>query len=139
MSSETRMQNIIKSGKNKKKKMGIEDFINMDCRLPENMAKLKRAVNKTKWFERFDFEEITPSTIEEGYLKVEKKYGVRVAYIHKVSELSWGIMIKDAEHKWVETVYCNTLFEGMCKVILVLYGYLIKGMKFKTDEKFGGK
>lgn len=129
--SEVRMSNIIKGGK-KKKNVGIEDLIIMDCRLPEDMAKLKRAVNKTKWFERFDFEDITPSTVEEGYLKVEKKYKIRIGYIQKASELSWCIMLKDKDGKWIESIICHTLFEGMCKTILVLYGYLVKGIKFKT-------
>jgi hypothetical protein len=122
--------NIMKNKENK-----IELLLNMDCRLPENMAKLKKAVNSMKWFERFEFEEITPNTVEQGYLRVEKKYGIRIGYIQKASELSWSIMIKSDEGKWIDTVICHTLFEGMCKTMIVLYGYLVKGIKFKTEEK----
>ena len=85
-------------------------------------------------FERFELEDITPSTVEEGYNRIEKKYGVKVGYIQKASENSWSIMIRTKEGKWVETVFCNSLQEGMYKTILVLYGYLVKDIKFKVKD-----
>jgi hypothetical protein len=122
------MENITKdNGK-------INKLLNMDCRPPENMAKLKKAVNKTKWFKKFSFEDITPSLVEEGYLKVEKKYGIKIGYISKASENSWSIMIKDKDNQWIYTVLCHTFFEGILKTILVLYGSIEKGMKFKLKD-----
>ena len=111
----------------------IEQALNLDCRLPVNMTKVKKLVHKTKWFKKFEFEELTMDVLEEGYNKIASKYKVRIGYINKASEFSWVIMIKTDEGKWIETVYCHKFYEGMCKVLIVLYGYLIKGIPFKTN------
>lgn len=115
--------------------MKIIDFLRMDCRLPVNMVKLKKAVNMTKWFERFDFEQLNIDVLEEGYNKVAKKFECRIGYIMRASEDSWCIMVKEESGKWINTIYCNKFEEGMCKVILTLYGYYIKGQRYTEEDK----
>ena len=115
-------------------RLTIEKIVMLDARAPENLALIKVALSKTKWLEKYsqDTEKITISVLEKLYEKIVEKYDAQIAYIQPAGDNSWAIMIKNNKtHAWVTTVYSKTLFEGMAKAILVLYGYLVKGTNFK--------
>jgi len=118
-------------------KITLEDILSFDIRVGENNKRLRTALTKTKWLERFSPEELTIEVLEKIYRKVIKKYPGSLAYIQSAGEDSWAFMVRQEETgAWIHTVYAITLFEGIAKVILVMYGYFIKGLTFK-DEKRG--
>jgi len=115
-------------------KLTIEKIVILDARIPENLDLIKLALSKTKWLEKYsqDIEKITLSVLERLYEKIVEKYDAQIAYIQPAGDNSWVIMIKNNKtHAWITTVYSKTLFEGMAKAILALYGYLVKGINFK--------
>ena len=116
--------------------MKLEDILHLKINSDKSFTKLQKAVLKTKWFKRFDLDELTLEVLEEGYKKVIKKYPVRIAYINSASEKAWSFMIKEVvEHQHIYTIIARTLYEGMCKSILVLYGYIELGKMFSSERK----
>lgn len=116
--------------------MKLEDILHMKIDDNESLTKLQKAVLKTKWFRRFEADELTLEVLEEGYKKVIKKYPVRIAYINSASEKAWSFMIKEVvEHQHIYTIIARTLYEGMCKSILVLYGYIELDKMFSSERK----
>lgn len=114
----------------------ITDFIRIDIREGDNLSRLKRAVLKTKWFSRFTEDQLTLETIETGYRKVSEKYDVGVSYIMRASAHSWSVAVQDFNtHKWVESFTAMSLYEAMCKTMLVLYAYVELGIKFRSEDK----
>lgn len=116
--------------------MAIVDYIRLKVEGDAEIDKLRKAVIKTKWFARFDPEELSLEVLENGYKKVSTKYEAGIGYVRSGSEESWTFMVKDFKtHEWVETIAALTLYEGLCKTILVLYGYIEKGMLFQNKER----
>jgi len=116
--------------------MKLEDILYLKIDNDKSLTKLQKAVLKTKWFKRFDLDELTLEVLEEGYKKVIKKYPVRIAYINSASEKAWSFMIKEVvEHQHIYTIIAQNLYEGMCKSILVLYGYIELGKMFDSERK----
>ncbi len=119
--------------------MKLKEIIDIDCRASEGVEKLKRALVKTSWLDRFEPEQITIEVLEKAYKKIEAKYPARISYISNAGDNSMLAMIKRTDnHRWIETVYFISFWECMAKTILVLYGYFIKGVKFKDKEKVQG-
>lgn len=113
----------------------MEKLIMLKVENEKDLLRLKKAVLKTKWFKRFELDELTLEILEEGYKKIIKKYPIRIAYIQASSENAWGFMIKETKsHQHVRTVIARDLYEGMCKSILVLYGVIFLGKKFNLER-----
>jgi len=118
-------------------KITLEDILSFDIRVGKNEERLRTALTKTKWLERFSQKELNIEILEKVYRKAAKKYCGSLAYVQSAGDKSWAFMIRNDESgAWIHTVYAITLFEGLAKTILVLYGYFIKEMNFK-DEKRG--
>lgn len=116
--------------------MKLEDFLVLDIRVEGNKELLQRALSKTKWLEKFSPKEIEIEVLETLYKKVVKKYDGGIAYVQNAGDDSWSFMIRNHKtNAWINTIYAYTLFEGMAKTVLVLYGYYIRGMKFKDAEE----
>lgn len=119
--------------------MKLQEIINV--KFDEQGEKiLRKALSKTKWLERFSEnpKEIDLLVLEKLYRKIIKKYKVGIAYIQNATEKSMLCMIKNYEtNQWVETIYFINFWECMAKVILVQYGYCIKGINFKDKERKG--
>lgn len=109
--------------------MKLEDIIRMPIQDEEDLLRLKKAVTKTKWFSRFDANDLTTDVLETGYRKVIQKYPARISYIMNASENAWSFMIRE-NGTHVTTIICKTLYEGLCKTIIALYGYNVLGKKF---------
>jgi hypothetical protein len=116
--------------------MKFEDIVGIDCREAENKQKLRKALTKTKWLERFTPDEIDIEVLEKLYKKVANKYPVRIAYIQNASNDSMLVMMKNIEsNAWIYTAYFISFWECMAKVILVMYGYIIMGINFKDKDR----
>lgn len=100
----------------------------------DGLKKLQKSVAKTKWFKRYEPEDLTMEILEKGYRKVSEKYGAKISYVMNANSISWSFTILTREHKWITNVYSETLTEGMLKVIIVLYAHLVKGHPFRTEE-----
>lgn len=115
--------------------MSIAKVLLLDMRKKENEDKIRSLLVKTKWLAKFEKEELTVEILEKCYRKVTKKYPAYLSYIMSCSEESWSFMLKNSDdHKWIETVYAITLFEGLAKILIVLYGHFVKNMAFKYEE-----
>ena len=112
-------------------KITLESIIADKYEKEENIKRLKIALTKTKWLEKYKPEEIDISVLEKLYRKVTNKYPGRIGYIQNAGDDSWAFMVRHEETgQWIHTAYAITLFEGIAKTILILYGYFIKGIKF---------
>jgi len=117
-------------------KITIEKLVVLDVRIPGNKELLLSALSKTKWLDKYSQDEITLEILEKLYLKVKNKYSVSIGYIQDAGDNSWVFMIKNTEtHSWINTVYAISLFEGMAKSILTLYGYLVKEIAFHDTKR----
>jgi hypothetical protein len=61
-----------------------------------------------------------------------KKYPVRLSYIMPavLDQPYYSFMLKNAEsNEWLKTVYSVTIYEGMLKTALYLYGYIKKNYR----------
>ena len=113
----------------------VESLLILDFRKKENKKKIKSMLIKTKWFKRFNIEDINIEVLEQGYRKVIEKYPALISYVHQSSRDSWAFNLKRSDNnQWIHTIYCNTLEEGMIKTMIVLYAYFIKGMRFRKEE-----
>lgn len=118
--------------------MKLIDIINMKVESEQELKKLKRAVLMTKWFNRFDISELTIDVLEDGYKRIAKKYSVKITYVIASSEKAWGFVIRDIKTgAFIYNVSAKTLFESLCKTILVMYGYIEKEMPFYSGIKTG--
>lgn len=112
--------------------MKLVDIIRMNCE--DGIELLQKALSKTSWLEKYAEEptEITMAVMESLYKAVIKKYSGGIAYISRSSQTSWAAMIKNnTTHAWIETVFFITFYECLAKTLLVMYGYFVKGIKFK--------
>jgi hypothetical protein len=116
--------------------MRLEDIIGLDYSVEENKAKIRKALSKTKWLERFEPEEITIEKLSSLYMAVTKKYPGRIAYIQHASEKSMVAMIKNTKTSaWIESIHFIDWFECVAKVLLVLYGYFVLETYFKDRDR----
>lgn len=116
------------------------ELINLKCKNEENKKRLFKAIIKLKWVKKkkLKIEDINVEFLEKLLNKIEKKYPVILGYIINNKDFNlgnWGFMIKQNDKKnnkydHIETVYSQTIDEGLAKVILVLYAYIVKGVKF---------
>jgi hypothetical protein len=112
--------------------MKLADILRMNCE--DGVEPLQRALSKTSWLEKYAEEpsEITMAILESLYKAVVKKYPGGIAYISHSNQTSWAAMIKhNTTHAWIETVFFITFYECLAKTLLVMYGYFVKGIKFK--------
>lgn len=117
--------------------MKLGDYIALDCRADGSKLLLQKALSKTSWLEKLSEmpSDITLEMMESLYRKVKKTYPVTIGYIQESNTDSMICMVKNSEtHEWIETIYFQSFFEMMAKVILVLYGYCKLGLKFKEGK-----
>lgn len=118
--------------------MTLQEILQLRIDQRGNKERLQKALSKTKWLERFadSPEDITLEMLESLYRKVITKYPAKMAYIQSAGDESMLCMIKNYEtHQWIETIYFKSFWECMAKVILVQYGYCIKGINFQDKER----
>lgn len=119
-----------------KKQEKLKSIIRLDVREDKNRQKLVKALLKTKWLKKFDLDAIeSTKLLEKLYRKVIKKYPGHISYVMSDGEnQTWALMVKNSDTgEWIFTVYAVTLWEGLAKVLLVLYGYHILGYKFRNE------
>ena len=116
--------------------MTILQIIDMKCGTDDSENTLRKALSKTKWLEKLDPEDISIEILLKVYLKVMKKYSVKIGYIQHSDEESFIAMIKSTEtHHWIKTIYFVSWFEGMAKIMLALYAYTILGINMKDEMR----
>lgn len=118
--------------------MTLREILNLRFDVEGNKEKLQKALSKTKWLERFadNPEDITLEVLESLYRKVITKYPAKIGYIQSAGDGSMLCMIKNFEnYHWIETIYFISFWECMAKVVLVQYGYCIKGINFQDKER----
>lgn len=115
--------------------MKFQDIIRLDYSSEENQRKIKKALSKTRWLERYDPDEITIEVLSKLYMKVVKKYPGRIAYIQHASENSMVVMVKNTKTSaWIESAHFQSWYECVAKVILILYGYFILEINFRDQD-----
>ncbi len=120
--------------------MKLIDVIKMPVRDERDLTRLKRALLMTKWFARFDLTSLDISLIEAGYKKIANKHSVKITYVVAASEKSWNFIIRDiSSGNHIYTVTARELTEGLIKSILVMFGYIEKGMAFTAQYNGNGE
>ena len=114
--------------------MKLKELIRKEIKTESDKALLQLALSKTKWLQKYKPEDITLELLEKLYYKLTHKYPVRIGYIQNAGDDSFVCMLKHSQsHEWIETIYFIGFYECMAKVILVLYGYIVKGLKFEGE------
>ncbi len=116
------------------KKEKFKKIVDMDVR-KHGIKKLKIALTKTKWLNKYEPDDINTDILEELYKKISKKYKGYISFIQYAGDNSWSIEIRHSKTcEWIYRIYGLTLFECMAKVILVCYGFFKLGINFKDEN-----
>lgn len=117
--------------------MSLYEILHLDVTVEDGKERLLTALTKTSWLSKFDRDDITVEVLEKLYSKVRNKYNGQISSIHHVSYLSMQCTLVNNENSaWIATLYFTTCWECLAKVILALYGYYMKGIRFnKSEEK----
>ena len=119
--------------------MKTEDILNLDCRKEENRQKIIKFLWKIKPMSKLGIPKGSEPSIEELELLMHKlmmKYdyvidmqGIRPYYEDMVFRFYQVDILKDArkERIWCGCVYGVTLWEVIAKIIIKLYGEVMKG------------
>lgn len=112
-----------------------KDLIMMDARKEGVSEKMLELLYKMPFFK--DSVDITTDMLEIAIRKMQKKYPVRLAYISTITpadpeeepETYYSFMVKRTDnHVHIKTVYGITLFDGLARVAILMFGF-IKSMQ----------
>lgn len=113
----------------------IEKIINLKISSEKDLEGLKKVLLKIKWFKGSSLEKLTLINLEKAYRKIVKKFPARISYIQQASDKAWAFQIRREDNfLWLNTIYAESIEEGLIKVILTLYAHFVLGIKFKTDR-----
>lgn len=119
----------------------ISELLLLDIRKDGSIELIKEALRRLPFFSEAS---ITTDSIEEAIKKMQKKYPVKLSYIMGSSgdndeepATYYSLMIKRIDtHEHIKTIYAITLFEGLAKTAIFMFGYIKNTLK--NEERTGG-
>lgn len=108
----------------------VDKVMYLDCRSDEDVRRLKKSLKRLPIIK--SDEHLETDNLEKVLMKIEAKYPIHLSYIMRSysngEPVFTGMLKSDKNHngEWVKTVYGQTTWEVLAKVVFYMYYYITK-------------